>query len=163
MNGGAAVRDGRPRAGTTCGAFLCAVALLAAGGCDWRPRDPDGTLERVRTTGVVRVGLIGAPVPAASAFVPALAAAAGASPRIERGALEPMLQRLDRGEIDVVVAEFANDSPWLPLVGAAPPIDGGSERGKRIAPRAVVRAGENGWLMLVEDSARVVAQRGGAR
>ena len=137
------------------------LAMLAlAGGCDWRPRDPSGTEDRVRATGVIRVGMAGADDPAVAAFLPQLAQDAEAVPRVERGAAEPLLQRLDRGELDMVVGTFANDSPWLPLVGAVPPLDGGGDGGDRIAPRALVRAGENGWQMLAEARARKLAAKG---
>lgn len=128
------------------------LLLLAA--CGPIPRDPEGTLERVRREHVIRVGLVAGD--RAGVWRPLLgrvAAATGARPRMETGALEPLLLRLERGEIDLVAGgTFAEDTPWAKRVTLGPVLrrKGGS------AQHLVARNGENAWITLIEREARAL-------
>ena len=128
------------------------LLLLAA--CGPIPRDPEGTLERVRRTHVIRVGVVeGDRVAAWRPLLGRVAAATGSAPRMETGALEPLLVRLEQGELDLVVGgAFAEDTPWLARVTLGPVL----RRDRGIAHHVVARNGENAWIMLIERNARAL-------
>ena len=135
--------------------LLLATALLIAG-CDSIPSDPDGTLERVREERLFRVGLIAshAPPPQAAAdLLRRLSRATGARAALERGAAESLLTRLEKGELDLVLGEFAEKSPWAAQVTLTEPID---PKGPTILA-AAARNGENAWIALVHREARAAA------
>lgn len=93
----------------------CALLLTAA--CNAIPKDPEGTLERVRAERRFKVGLIASghePVDPdrRSAFLTGIARAAGARPSIEVGATEPLLAKLEGGALDLVIGAFEPKSPW---------------------------------------------------
>ena len=141
------------------------LPLLAAmiGGCDSIPRDPDGTLERVRGDGRFRVGLV-APLGAGDAalarsFLGGVAAAASARPELERGAAEPLLKRLEGGELDLVIGALDAKSPWKTMVSFLPPL---AERETAHGPihlLAVAPNGENAWISLLDAEAREVGPK----
>jgi hypothetical protein len=139
---------------------LCLVLLTAS--CGDFPRDPEGTLTRVRSQGVFRVGLVTtAPVGADDSRVAALLAgigkSAGARAELIRGDAEPMLDQLEQGELDLVIGRFEKKSPWAKLVTIGPPLRR-EMQGKtefRLAP--VLRNGENAWIALVEREVRNAA------
>jgi hypothetical protein len=128
------------------GFALGALAWLAA--CEGYPRDPGETTARVRDSGVIRVGIdAAADEGTALALARRIAEAAGAEAQARRGAAEPLFRGLEHGEIDLVIAEIAADSPWSSRVYFLP-----SQRPDD-APvlRPVVRNGENAWIMLVDE------------
>jgi hypothetical protein len=139
-------------------AFCAALALAA---CDRLPRDPDGTLDRVRAERRFRVGLIAtgnAPIGAdrTRAFLGRLAAVTGATPILKEGAAEPLLIELEGGELDLVIGPLSPESPWLSRVALLRPIR------ESVAPQhllltPIARNGENRWIMLLEREARAVA------
>ena len=128
------------------------AALLAA--CDPIPRDPERTLDRVRATRIIRVGEVAGD--AAGAWRPLLArvaAATGARPAWQRDSLEPLLLRLEAGELDLVVGGvFAKRTPWKSRVTLGPVLRKDGEVGHH----AVARNGENAWVMLLEREARAL-------
>lgn len=140
------------------------LGVLLLAGCDVIPVDPNGTLDHVRASRVFRVGLIASAAPVGAdrqaLFLREVAAATGARPAIEIGASEPLLTKLEDGEVDVVVGEFAPNSPWakqvtlLPLLGEQV-----SLREGHVLVRAAARNGENAWISLLEAQARKVAGR----
>jgi hypothetical protein len=138
--------------------ILCA-ALLA--GCGGMPKDPERTLERVQASRTFSVGLIAAGGPAVAdrrhAFVRRVAEATGARPAIEEGAAEPLLARLERGELDLVVGAFAPKSPWARQVTLLPPLGEQAGRGGPVVIAAAARNGENGWIALLHREARAAA------
>ena len=139
-------------------ALLLAAALLV-GGCDAIPADADGTLERIRGERRFRVGLIASARPPlaadrARALLQGLSGATGARPAIEEGAGEAMLTRLEAGEIDLVLGEFSEQSPWAASVTVSEPI---ATRGP-IVLAAAARNGENAWISLVFREARAVGE-----
>lgn len=142
------------------------MLLLALGGCNALPRDPEGTLARVEASRVIRVGLVddaGVDGVAPARLIRALGQATGARARIVPGAQEPLFAALDQGRLDLVIGPFAKDSPWARHVALAPPIAAGGEGEERIELAAAARNGENRWIMLVERSSRAVAGPGASR
>jgi len=143
---------------------LCAALALA--GCDSLPKDPDGTLDRVRAQHSFRVGLIATGdvqigAERRDAFLGRVARATGAAPTVKEGATEPLLLELQDGQLDLVVGIISPDSPWLGRVTLLRPI------GETIAPQHLLltpmaRNGENRWIMLLEREARAVATEGGS-
>jgi hypothetical protein len=139
-------------------AFCAALALAA---CDRLPRDPDGTLDRVRAERRFRVGLIAAgdsPIGAerTRAFLGRIAGATRATPVLKEGAAEPLLLELEDGELDLVIGPLSPESPWVSRVALLRPI------GETVAPQHLLltpmaRNGENRWIMLLEREARAVA------
>jgi ABC-type amino acid transport substrate-binding protein len=135
-------------------AALC--ALCASCGL---PKDSDGTLERVRGSGQIRVGLIlsspDATVdPRARALLDRVAAATGAQPRIVPGDAEPLLARLEEEELDLVIGRFTGTSPWATLVSLSPPLATEKQGKTEIILAAAMANGENEWISLVEREAR---------
>jgi hypothetical protein len=125
------------------------------------PKDSEGTLERVRQSHQLRVGLIlaapGAPIEEpASALLARLAAATGAAPRLLPGDAEPLLSRLEEGELDLVVGRFTASSPWSTLVTLSPPLATTKQGETEIILAAAMQNGENEWISLVEREARAL-------
>ena len=143
-----------PRAGLLLGA----LATLGACGLDV-PRDIDGTLERVRATRVIRVGLIQGPAaehhrPSISAFLARLRARTGAAPRVTWGAAEPLLAALEDDQLDLVIGEIAQDSPWKTDVTVVEPLAERSVGQRRLGISPIARNGENAWIVLIERETR---------
>ena len=142
--------------------WLAFGAALALAGCDRLPRDPDGTLDRVRSERSFRVGLIATgggrvAAEAESAFIKGVARAAGARPLLEEGASEPLLLDLEDGRLDLVVGPLSSESPWLERVALLPPIgEGAGPHHVLVTP--IARNGENRWIMLLEREARRAAR-----
>jgi hypothetical protein len=141
-------------------AMLLAAMLMTAA-CDAMPADPDGTLQRIRGERRFRVGLIAPTLPPlaperARAFVQGLSRATGATATMEEGAAEALLTRLEEGELDLVLGEFSEQSPWAPKVTVTEPI---AARGP-IVLAAAARNGENAWISLVFREARAAAAVG---
>jgi hypothetical protein len=137
---------------------LC-LALLAASACSDFPRDPEGTLKRVRAERSFRVGLV-APLeqgnlePKADVMLQRVARASGAAPLIESGDAEPLLNRLEEGELDLVIGRFEKKSPWKGLVSFGPPLRIEMQGKTEFHLTAAARNGENAWIALLEAEAR---------
>lgn len=137
------------------------LVLFAASSCADFPRDPEGTLKRVRAEGAFRVGLV-APLQEgqlderARALLQRVGSAAGATARIESGDAEPLLNRLEEGELDLVIGRFEKASPWKRLVSFGPPLRVDMHGKTKFYLTAAARNGENAWIGLVEAQARDV-------
>lgn len=137
---------------------LCA-AFLAASSCGEFPRDPAGTLERVRAERTIRVGLV-APLseasldPRATTFLRRVGRSAQARPAVEIGDSEPLLNRLEEGELDIVIGRFEKKSPWKRLVSFGPPLRIEKHKKTEFHLIAAARNGENAWIGLLETEAR---------
>jgi ABC-type amino acid transport substrate-binding protein len=137
---------------------LLLAAILLIGGCDAIPADPDGTLDRIRAERRFKVGVIAS---AAAPLAPGrardllgrLARATGARPALEPGAAEPLLTRLEEGDLDLVLGEFAEKSPWAAQVTLTDPI---AVNGA-IMLAAASRNGENAWIAVVDREARAAS------
>lgn len=140
-------------------ALLLPAAALLLAGCDGVPADSDGTLERIRGERSFKVGLIASGAPAGERdrlLLGRLSRATGARPLVEHGAAETLLTRLEEGELDLVVGEFAERSPWAAQVALTDPI---AAQGRTVHA-AAMRNGENGWIALVHREARAAAAGG---
>ena len=141
---------------------ILACLLLAA--CGPYPRDIEGTLDRIEQTHVLRVGLADLrpkDQPAAQRFIGRIEQATGASAEIHTDHLEGQLARLEEGELDLVIGEIAEDSPWLPSVAVIEPLAKRRE-GKRVLGLSPVAAnGENRWVALLEREVRDSTGSGG--
>lgn len=138
------------------------LMFLALGACGSLPRDQEGTLERIAEMREVRVGVTAAAGQSPHfarlrSLVERAGAAAGGRPRIEIGAAEALLLRLEAGELDLVVGEFDRSSPWYKRVHLLPPIATRSEGDSELEATAAARNGENGWIMLIEREARALS------
>ena len=150
------MRPDHEKARTTL--LLGALATLAACGLEV-PRDIDGTLKRIQADHVIRVGLIQGPAaeaqrPRISALLARLRAATGATPRVARGAAEPLLAALEDDQLDLVIGEIAQDSPWQTDVTVVEPLAERSVGQRRLGVSPIVRNGENAWVMLIERETR---------
>lgn len=134
------------------------AAALAACGLDV-PRDVDGTLKHVRATHVVRVGLIQGQAPASArppvaAFLGRLQGATGARPAVVSGSAEPLLAALEDGQLDLVIGEMAQDSPWMADVAVIEPLVERTVGQRRLGLGPIARNGENAWVMVLEREVR---------
>jgi polar amino acid transport system substrate-binding protein len=141
---------------------LVALLLALAGACGL-PRDPEGTLDRVRG-GTLRVGfVVDTPWVTAvgegaggveGAIVAELAHQLSARVAWTHGAETPLLTALHDGDLDLVVAGLTKDSPWAQKASFTRPyyVDTTVVHGERTeVPHVVaVRPGENAWQVYVE-------------
>ena len=138
---------------------------LGLAGCGDFPRDAEGTLDRIRAEREFHIGII-APGPAGAdlgkqrLFIRQVAAKAGARPIVETAAAEPLLKRLEEGEIDLVIGEMSAVSPWSKQVTLLPPLVPASDEPAATSLSALARNGENGWIGLLHGEA--VAIGGGS-
>jgi hypothetical protein len=145
--------------------FLLAGALmLAAAACQQLPRDPDGTLDRVRSGRSFRVGMIASGdhrdgQGLEQAFIRRVAAATGARPLVTEGAAEPLLLDLEEGGLDLVMGMVSPKSPWVNEVAILQPL-GQTLDQPRLLLVPIARNGENEWIMLLEREARAVRADG---
>jgi hypothetical protein len=130
--------------------------------CGPYPDDISGTLVRIEQGGKVRIGLTHLRPDdelAARRFVARIERATGAKAALDRGPAESQLARLEEGNLDLVISEFAADSPWAGSVTIVEPLASrrSGKRGFDLAP--VARSGENRWIALVEHEVRDMGAR----
>jgi len=141
-------------------AGLAALALLLVGCGMQVPADPRGTLDRVEN-GVLRVGatenppwveLGGAGEPSGSEpeLVSAFAEQLDAEVEWTTGSEARLLDALDRGELDMVVGGFLDDTPWVDLGAVTQPyLEIATAQGQE-KHVMIVRMGENRLLTTLE-------------
>lgn len=139
------------------GCLLLAATLLAA--CENYPRDIGGTLARVTTSHSIRVGIIEGSLDErrralALSYLGRLRAATGAEADVSRGAAEPLLARLEAADLDLVIGEMTDDTPWLTAVAVIEPLAEREQGERLITLNPVARNGENRWIMLLEREVR---------
>ena len=136
------------------------LPLLLLAGCDGIPKDPDHTLDRIRAEGVFRVGVIapheGPAAATAGDFLRGVAAGARATPSIELGATEPLLKKLEGGELDLVIGPVDAKSPWKTMVSFLPPLAEQKTPHGPLQLNAIAPNGENEWITLLDREARRV-------
>lgn len=140
--------------------FRIALPLLLIVGCTDIPRDPEGTADRVRAEGRFRVGLIDGAALAhdrQALFLDRLKNAAGADPEIERGAAESLLQKLEAGDLDLVLGAMAANSPWEKQVHFLPALHEHVAPGAYLRVVPMARHGENRWIAILHRAAIDVA------
>ncbi|HTV00619.1 MAG TPA: hypothetical protein VMF13_08790 [Luteitalea sp.] len=132
------------------------MLLVGASACAAVPRDPDGTLERVREARTFSVGVI-APGPHATdrrhheAFLDGVSRRTNASPAVTVGAAERLLSELEAGRLDLVIGELAERSPWREHVTMLPPLRAAAHGEAATVLAVAGRHGENAWLAVLFD------------
>ena len=115
----------------------------------------------MRAGGSFKVGLV-APLsstdPKIDALLKRIAKVSGARGRVESGDAEPLLNRLEEGELDLVIGRFKASSPWKRLVSFSPPLRTEKQGKTKIRLVAAMRNGENAWIGLIEREAREVGE-----
>jgi hypothetical protein len=139
------------------------LMLLCLAGCGNMPKDPEGTLDRIRQEHVIRVGRVeGGSAADASDWRRVLArveASTGAKPVFQPGMLEPLLLDLEAGKLDLVVGgRFDEKTPWKTRVTLGPPIAKAETPIGTTASHIVARNGENAWIMLVQREAKAAGK-----
>ena len=125
---------------------LAVAMALALGGCGLSiPTDPDGTLDRVRSSEVLHVGASprdgwveigdGAPGGREAELVTAYADHLGARVEWIVAGEEQIVALLDEGDLDIAVGGFTEDNAWVDEVGLTRPYTG--------THVVMVRMGEN--------------------
>ena len=116
-----------------------------------------GTLDRIEQSGRLHIGLTELPQssgPTVRGFIARLERATGAKAQLDRAPLESQLARLDEGELDLVLGEFAEDTPWMASVAILEPLASRKKGDRRFEIAPVTRNGENRWVALVEREVR---------
>lgn len=137
-------------------ATLLAVFCLAA--CDM-PRDPEGTLDRVRG-GILRVGVVeqapwirstnGEPDGAEAVLVRELARELGATVEWHPGGETDLLERLEKFELDLVVGGITRATPWASRLGMTLHY-AKLKRGDTVREHVFAAPpGENAWLLTLD-------------
>ncbi|OYO21263.1 ABC transporter substrate-binding protein [Enemella dayhoffiae] len=137
------------------------VATLTLAGCSAIPRDPEHTLERIRSERVLRLGV--SPNPPWTTvegnrvggtevdLVRSFATVQGAVLETVVGGEEPLIKRMERGEVDVLVGGLTTANKWSNKVGStrayARSVD---PEGKTERHVMAVRLGENRLLSELE-------------
>lgn len=135
-----------------------AISALFLAACDQLPRDPEGSLDRIRQSGLLRVGIAGpSHSAAATRLVAALAAQTGTHPRLRRGSLEPLIADLDADRLDLIIAEMSESSPWMTRIAPGPALRVRNIGEERLEERALAKNGENRWIVLMETASRRIA------
>ena len=143
---------------------LCVPLVLLVAGCGDYPHDIAGTLDQIEERGTVRVGLLtmrSVDEPLARDFLRRVEQSTGARVVIERGPAELELARLDQGAIDLVLGDFASDSPWLPEVALVEPIVNRPAGDRSLGLSPVAANGENRWVGLLEKTVRDMRDEAG--
>jgi ABC-type amino acid transport substrate-binding protein len=152
------IRSNRPAAFP-----LVPLSLLVLAVACGLPRDPEGTLDRVRG-GTLRVGfVVDTPWVTATgqgaggiegAIVAELARSLNASVAWTHASETPLLTALHDGDLDLVVAGLTKDSPWAQKASFTRSyyVDTTRVHGERTEVPHVValRPGENAWQVYVE-------------
>lgn len=134
--------------------FVLCIALAA---CGPYPRDISGTLDAIEHAGRIRVGfadLRPQDVSAAQAFVARVESATSAKAEIDSGPTDGQIARLESGDLDLVIGEFAEDSPWAAEVTIIEPLQRRKVRRRTLGLSPVAANGENRWIALLEREVR---------
>jgi DNA-binding transcriptional LysR family regulator len=129
---------------------ILSLVLAALVGCADYPKDVEGTSERL-SGGTLHVGIVadgGAAADRPEQLIAALAQELSSRPEVETGNAEPMLLRLEKGELDLVVGSFAADTPWSTRVTFSKPLLPQTDPDHE--SKAAVRLGEHRWSMIVD-------------
>jgi len=132
--------------------LLVLAAALGLAGCDDFPKDIAGTMKHAQERGAMRTGLVAAGgdrMEAERQLGESVAKAAGIKMDASTGNAEVLLHRLEEGDLDIVLGDFAKKSPWKGRVAFTVPASAKDPDKKEPVLRAAVRSGENHWLMFV--------------
>jgi ABC-type amino acid transport substrate-binding protein len=157
--------------------LVATVVLLAGCGTsllpDDFPADPDGTLDRVRADGVVRVGASprpgwvevgdGDPTGREPRLVEAFAESLGADVEWTVTGEEDLVRLLEEGEIDLAVGGFTDTNAWVDKVGLTRSYAEVEVAGTTEAHVMMVPMGENALMSRLERWLDDHSDEGGAR
>lgn len=141
-------------------AVMCLLALASLVACGSIPRDPDGTLERVRAEQLLRVGA--SPAEGSVAFegdsasgreaelAVDFAEELGAEVSWTLGGEGELVAAMERGELDLLVGGLQADSPWADKVSLTRPYRESTELDETIKHVLAVPLGENAMLVRLE-------------
>ncbi len=144
---------------------LTVVLAVALTGCGLDlPRDPGRSLDQVRESGVLRVGATlhdpwvtlpdgveGTPAGSEPALVIAFAESLGAEVEWVVGAESELVTGLEEDELDVVVAGWAADTPYVASVALTRPYTEQPDDKGQLEPHVMaVPMGENALLSALE-------------
>ena len=99
-------------------------------------------------------------LPMAQAFVSRVENATGAKAKIDRGPTESQIARLESGDLDLVIGEFAEDSPWASEAAIIEPLQRRQIRRRSLGLSPVAANGENRWIALLEREVRDIVEHG---
>jgi hypothetical protein len=147
---------------STCKALrYFALGVVLATGCDL-PRDPEGTLERVRG-GVLRVGVMHEPpwtrvghdgrsfTGIEVGLARELAARFNAKIQWRRGGESRLMEALSNFDLDLVIGGLRESSAWKPHVALTRPyFEINAADGATAAHVLAAPPGENGWLLAID-------------
>lgn len=141
------------------GAFSLGV-VLAIGGCSSIPRDPDGSLERIRATHVLRVGAspsahlvqidgdrVSGPEPD---LVEGYARSIGAQVEWRVGGEEELVDAMEIQQLDLIIGGLSDSNPWGDKVGLTRAYKVTMENGEKRGHVFAVPMGENALMSSVE-------------
>jgi hypothetical protein len=137
------------------GWLILAPMTLAA--CGAYPRDVTGTLDDIHRTHTLKVGFADmrpADAAAAAVFVARLEKATGATASVDNGPTETQLARLENDQLDLVIGEFAQDTPWGTDVTILEPLAKRTAGTHEMGLSPVAANGENRWIGLLEREIR---------
>lgn len=137
------------------------VLMSLVTGCGAQvPADPYSTLDRVQN-GVLRVGVsenepwvavheAGPPTGTEPSLITSFADQLGATVEWIDGSEAELVEALDQGELDVVLAGFVQDTPWIEEAAVTRPYTEVATADGIEGHVMVVRLGENGFLVALE-------------
>lgn len=145
------------------GSIVCALVLaVGLSGCGISiPADPDGTLDRV-TGGELRVGVSpsapwtetegsGDPAGTEVDLVEEFAENLDADVEWTEGGEADLVYRLERGELDLVIAGFTDTTPWTSKAAMTQPYaESRDPEGKTAKHVMLAPMGENAFLVELE-------------
>lgn len=135
------------------------VALGMLAGCDDFPKDMAGTTEGVLSSGTMRAGIVaGGPKDEQRTLIARLASSLDVDASVFTGSTEDLVHRMNNGKIDILVGEFAADTPWKSQVAMTDPVRAINPPADQPVMRAIVRSGENRWLLKVAKILRKTKQ-----
>lgn len=139
---------------------LAAVAALLLSGCAGLPRDPNGTLDRIRSSQILRVGASPSEGLLAVAdgdvtgpeadLVESFAQAQGARVEWHPGGETDLVHELAHGRLDLVVGGLTADSPWTEEVALTRPWSSSQRDGATVERVLAAQRGENALLVALE-------------
>jgi hypothetical protein len=135
--------------------LVCVALMLSS--CHKIPFDTEESLIRIHRDGRFKVGVISSNAQGdgrGDLLIANVARTTGARPVAEKGAAEVLLQKLEEGELDLVIGVMAKKSPWQDKVHFLPSIS--RTYGAMPSTRVMARNGENAWISLVHVEAEKV-------
>lgn len=133
-------------------ALVGLLVVIALAGCGVIPRDPEGTLERVQSEGVLRAGASPSEVTEQEMeLVTRFAEELGVEVEWTEDGETALVAAMERAELDVIVGGMESDSPWSDKVSVtrayASSVD---PEGATVKHVMAVPAGENAMLVRLE-------------